>query len=166
MRKLIGITGAHGTGKTQAAMSAAVTLKTENPNARIGLIMECAGECPLPINKDGSEDSQLWMFAEQIRRELDAMRHYDIIVCDRTPADVIAYTWCLGFEPLALAMTKLAADHMTRHYRKFLFRSCVNNPYCFTDGRRDTDPAFREAVESELMSTYRRLMLTERIQYV
>lgn len=166
MRKLIGITGAHGTGKTQAALLRAAALKTELPKKRIGIITEVAGECPLPINKDGSEDSQLWMFAEQIRRELEAMRHYDLIVCDRTPADMIAYTWCLGFEAQALAMIKIAGPHMSRHYQQIIFRTCDKNHYCFADGIRDTDLTFRSAVESELQSTYRRLLLLERIQYV
>ena len=166
MRKLIGITGAHGTGKTHAALVRAAALKTEHPDKRIGIVTEVAGECPFPINKRGNEDAQLWMFAEQLRRELEAMRHYDLIVCDRTPADSIAYTWVLGYDALALAMTKTAAAHMARHYQQIIFRTCDKNRYCLADGIRDTDLAFREAVESELQSTYRRLMLLERIQYV
>lgn len=164
--KLIGITGTHGTGKTQAALYMAQRLKIDNPYLRIGLIMETAAECPLPINQAGSADSQTWLFAEQLRRELDALRHYDLIVCDRTPADVIAYTWCLGLEPLALAMTRMSRDHIAAHYQKMYFRTLLNNDWCVNDGRRDMDLDFRAAVESELTSTYRRLNLTERIQYV
>jgi len=167
VKKLIGITGAHGTGKTQAALSRARAVKDTYPELRVGLLMEVAAECPFPINKEATEDAQLWIFTAQLAREIEMMRHYDLIVCDRTPADAIAYTWCLGFEPMALAMARVAGPYIRRNYQKIIFRTCQKNHFCHADGRRDTDMEFRTAIESELRSVYRRMDLpAELFQYI
>lgn len=163
MKQFIGISGAHGTGKTQAALCRAQAIKGEFPELRVGVLMEIAAECPLPINRDASEDAQLWIFTAQIARELEMMNHYDLIVCDRTPADSIAYTWCLGFEALALTMGRIAGPHIRRHYQQIIFRTINRNHYLYKDGRRDMDPQFRRAVESEMKSIYRRMDLPPEI---
>ncbi len=166
-KKLIGISGTHGTGKTYAAMYMAQAVKNTHPDARVGLLMEIAAECPFPINRESTEDSQLWIFTAQIAREIEMMRHYDIIVCDRTPADTIAYTWCLGFEALALGMCKIAGPHIERHYSEIVFRTMAKNNYCAIDGRRDPDPAWRRDVEFELAGIYRKIgVCKERIRFV
>lgn len=158
-KKLLGISGAHGTGKTYTTLLAAKNLKLAHPDKRIGVLMELAAECPGPINLAATEDSQLWIFTAQITRELEMMPHYDLIVCDRTPADTIAYTWHLGFDSLALTMQRLAADHITRHYGAIVFKSIANNSYCTADGRRMADNGTRKDIEAELESVYRRLNL-------
>ena len=163
VKQLIGISGAHGTGKTQAALHRAQAVKSTFPELRVGVLMEIAAECPFPINRDASEDAQLWIFTAQIAREIEMMKHYDIIVCDRTPADSIAYTWCLGFESLALTMGRLAAPHIRRHYQQIVFRTISRNNYLYKDGRRDLDPEFRRAVESELRSIYNRMDLPKEL---
>lgn len=162
-KKLIGISGAHGTGKTYTTLQLAQFIKAKHPDLRIGVLMELAAECPGPINLASTEDSQLWIFTAQITRELEMMPHYDIIVCDRTPADTIAYTWHLGFDSLALTMQRLAADHIQRHYQLIIFKSIENNPYCTADGRRMPDNGTRADIETELESVYRRLTLPKGI---
>lgn len=164
--KLLGISGTHGTGKTLSALVKAQAVKSTFPNKRVGIITEQASECPLPINKDATADSQLWIFTSQIRRELEMMQHYDLIVCDRTPIDIVAYTWTVGHHAMALGMMNIARLHM-HHYQHILFRTADKNPFHFKDGLRDLDKKFRLDIEMEMRSLYRKLNLPpEKIQYV
>jgi predicted ATPase len=163
-KKLIAFTGAQGTGKTTATFARALHLKHDHPDKRVGILTETASLCPYPINQAATELSQSWIFYTQIHRELDMMQHYDLIVCDRTCVDAIAYTWHQGFEELALSMLAAARCHMHR-YRQIIFRTAQKNHGCFTgDGVRSTDPQYRFRIETELKSLYRRL--NARVEYV
>jgi hypothetical protein len=167
IKPLIGFTGTHGTGKTTAALHRARCIKSNQPEIRVGILLEVASECPWPINKSSTEDSQLWIFTRQVERELSMLRRYDLVVCDRTPADAIAYTWCLGYHALALAMMRIAEQHILKNYQQIIFRRSATNPYHAANGLRDEDPKFRWAVEVELDATYRRMRLPAGlIQYV
>lgn len=166
IKKLIGFSGTHGTGKTTASMVRAAALKTENPTKRIGLLTETAETCPLPINEKGTESSQLWIFTAHIAREIELAARCDLVVCDRTPVDAIAYTYVLGFEALALGMMSTVREYMDRHYQQIILRRAKENPYAYADGRRTTEAVFRQNVETELMHIYRKLGLNGILQYV
>lgn len=152
--KLIAFSGTHGTGKTTAALTHAALLARENPNKHIGLLTEIASECPWPINKKATELSQYWIFTRQMSREIEMMRHYDLIVCDRSIVDSIAYTAVMGFDALAIAMRRLAQPYI-QHYREIIFRTAERNPYwCDNGARESTDARFRQDVEDELRRIY------------
>jgi hypothetical protein len=157
MPKLIAISGAHGTGKTMTALSIAAESSALHPEKRIGLLTELASECPFPINKESSQDSQMWLFCRQISREIEMMGFYDLVVCDRSCVDVISYTAVLGWDVAALSMKRVAAAHM-HHYKKIMFKTIVNNPYWYHNGRREVlDRKFRDDVEAEMKGVYRYL---------
>jgi predicted ATPase len=155
MPKLIAVSGAHGTGKTMTALHVAAELSKAHPEKRIGLMTEIASECPFPINKAADPDAQMWIFTRQIVREIELMASYDLVVCDRSIVDPIAYTAELGFDVLALAMKRLAKEHLG-HYKKIIFKTILNNPYWFHNGRREvSDRRFRDNVEAEMKGLYR-----------
>jgi len=161
---LIAFTGTHGTGKTTAVFDTAAKLKKENPTQRIGILSEVAGTCPYPINLDATELSQDWIFHTHIHRELDAMQHYDLIVCDRTCVDCISYTWIAGFHDLALAQLAIAQWHV-RYYRRIIFRQMDTMEYWYPDKCRESDDAhFRANMQKQLKSLYKRL--GARVEYV
>jgi tRNA uridine 5-carbamoylmethylation protein Kti12 len=84
-------TGSHGTGKTTAAYDLATALKKEGYD--VNIITEAARSHPkhLPINENATIETQEWIFAEMLKRELEA--NAQIAICDRTLLDVFAYTY-------------------------------------------------------------------------
>jgi predicted ATPase len=157
MPNLIAVSGAHGTGKTMTALKIAGELSAAHPEKRIGLLAELASECPFPINKESSQDAQVWLFSRQISREIEMMGFYDLVVCDRSCVDVIAYTAVLGWDVAALSMRRMAAAHL-HHYSRIIFKTIINNPYWYHNGRREvSDRKFRDDVEAEMMGVYRAL---------
>jgi len=93
-----------------------------------------------------------------IRREIEMMSKYDIIIADRSCIDAIGYTKALGFFDLAEAMLDIARIHATA-YKKIFFRLRKNNPYNYDDGLRDTDDGFRRDVEDAIYKTLESLKL-------
>ena len=55
----IAISGSHGTGKSSYVYKKAQEEKIENPTKRISIVSEVARDCPFPINKTATEQSQL-----------------------------------------------------------------------------------------------------------
>ena len=164
--RIIAVSGTHGTGKTTAAYTRAADLKKQYPQKTIGFICETATLCPYPINREACPTAQAWIFHAQIKAELDALYWYDMVVSDRTCIDAIAYTWCLGFHELALAMIRMAGVHV-QNYKEIHFHLAKDHPCCFDDGVRDqSDDQWRSQVESEMLSIYSRFTTMERLRYV
>lgn len=157
MKKVISYTGSHGTGKSTAAAQTYNKLKICHPTKSIRLLCDLEADCPFPINTETTEDAQLWMFSNQLQTELVALSRFDILVTDRTIVDIIAYTYCAGFQGLACAMLGIAEQYVG-HYTEINFKKIEDNPYCFPDGIRDAENmAFRGGLESILIETYRQL---------
>lgn len=164
--KIIAYSGTHGTGKTTAVYSKAASLKKQHPQKSVGIITETAPFCPFPINKEATEAAQSWIFHTQIKKELEAIRFYDLVVSDRTCIDPIAYTWARGFMNLSTAMVLMAHQHLD-HYHKIFFRTLEANQYWIPDGiRESSDKAFREKVQEKLYRLYNSLPVAEIMQYV
>lgn len=159
-KQIVAYTGSHGTGKSTAAAQTYHELKLSHPTSSIRLLCDLEADCPFPINHETTEDAQLWMFTNQIQAELVALERFDVLVTDRTVVDIIAYTYCAGFQELACAMIGIAEQHVG-HYTEINFKKVNDNPYCFPDGIRDTsNAAFRSEVENLLIETYRQLELS------
>ena len=144
--------GSHSVGKTFAALKLARDLKTEHPNMSVGMIQEVARHCPFPINTDATDESALWIFSEQIRKELDYSTKYDILVCDRSIMDTVAYARinkCKYAGPMFQV-----AEKFVESYDKIIFMTIENNNFLFDDGVRSIDPEFRRLVEEELVRMY------------
>lgn len=157
MSSVLSSSGSHGTGKSTYAGQIYHEQKRKNPNASVRLLCDLEADCPYPINHDTTEQSQLWIFSNQIRAELFALSRFDILVTDRTVVDTIAYTYCAGFQELACAMLGLAQQHVGL-YNEINFRQIKNNPFCYPDGIRETDDfAFRLQVECTLKEMYSEL---------
>lgn len=155
---IIACTGSHSTGKTTAAMIRARKLKQEHPDLLIYLQQENTPFCPTPINGCTRKDSALWVFGESLRRNIELLQRFDIVVADRTVLDPAAYAMATGYFELAEDIARLAAHHMSR-YREIHFHTIANNDHLHADGHRDTDPAWRQRVERNLLTLYSRIGL-------
>lgn len=151
----IAFTGSHGCGKTTAAFELCHKMKLEHPNKRVEILHENAARAPNGLfNKKGTPESQLWIFSNQMRSEIELTNFYDIVVCDRTVFDSIAYTIWLGHVDLAEDMFNLALTHL-KSYDEIIFKQIKTNDYLKDCEHRDTkDLEYRRIIEDHLMKLY------------
>ena len=152
------LSGTHGVGKSTKVYEEAYRLKMAEPNKEIGILLENARLCPLPVNKKSTVESQLWIFGNQMAREIELCRTYDILICDRTVADVVAYSYVFGFENLADSLLEVCKSYINT-YDEITLNTIAKNDYWFECGIRDTtDILYREAVERQLIAIYEELL--------
>jgi len=149
----IAFSGSHGTGKTFSAYNKVVELKLQNKNKSICILNELARESPFPINRETTENSQLWIFLNQISEELEMETKYDIIVCDRTVVDVLAYSEYRGFDRLVKMLYPLAKEWI-QTYEQIYFNQIRTNQHNYVDNVRDTDEDFRNNIEDIMVKYY------------
>ena len=152
MQKLkVGITGAHGTGKTSLAHSLVGHLKELGFNA--GYIREFVRDCPLPVGteKENSTAAQIWILCRQLIEELEASHKYDILICDRTVIDNYAYLlWNLrAGRPASEELQKIGASILDSwaHTYDFIIKLPITVQLS-ADGFRSTDVKWQQEIDS------------------
>ena len=159
----IAFSGAQGTGKTYSTLEKAKELKIKHPNKTVGVLSENAINCPLPINQEATFKSQLWIFADQLRKEIEMSCKFDILVCDRAIFDAIAYTWRI--DPKLGNYMLGIGQRILNTYTTIYFKRAKTNNYVIDDGLRDTDVNFREEIDKILEDIYyRKLKATNVIE--
>lgn len=143
----IGVLGTHGTGKTTFAMALAAHLKGADPSKRVGLVSEVARSCPFRLNEGATHDAQAWVFHQQFIREIEAAARNDIIVCDRTVFDALAYSRHRGFMVQVTTGLDMALDWFNTYDRLYWLRP-VQLPE--DDGFRSTSLSFQRAIDDIL----------------
>jgi thymidylate kinase len=146
----IAFMGSHGVGKTTLCFELAASLK--RLDLSVDLVKEVARRCPLPINRDTTQDAQQWILHTQIAEEISLATDYDIIVCDRAVLDNYAYlVHAAGKRP---ELENLVRHWMTTYH--LLVKVPIIAPPRF-DGTRDVSPGFQEAIDGlidELLQAY------------
>ena len=145
----IAFSGAHGTGKTTSVLEKAKELKIKYPTKTVGVLSENAINCPLPINQEATTESQLWIFGDQLRKEIEMTTKFNILVCDRSIFDTIAYTKLVN-EDVAFHMFGMIVRGFVETYDTIYFKRIQNNDFFVADGLRDTDREYRQKVEDAL----------------
>lgn len=118
----IGLSGTHGSGKTTLVNY--LTGKLKYCNINIGCMAETARTSPFILKGERSINTQTHIFFKQIELEiLDKLSNYDIIVTDRTPIDMLAYTEI--FSPENTQTIKMMHDVCSWYMQsyKWLFRT-------------------------------------------
>jgi predicted ATPase len=153
-------TGTHSTGKTTAVRALHKKMHFAHPDKRVGIVREVARDCPYPVvglgNSQPNPISQQWIFHQQAAAELAARARYDIVICDRTVCDCIAYTLAGGLSDLAASFLRLARWHVEIYDRVIFRRARLDVPPA-DDGFRNLDNDFRLRVEGCLLEVYHRL---------
>jgi predicted ATPase len=148
----IGITGAHGTGKT-TLMNAFVKRHPEFKR-----ITEVARDCPFPINEGTTDKAQRWILHEMINRELGA--YPNDMITDRTTLDSWAYTKRATMkgtikEETSMEIGRIAMPWMLTYDYVFYV------PIEFElkqDGVRSVDRLFQKDIDSYMRVGYDRKM--------
>jgi len=152
----IAFSGSHATGKTSSVFDLCAKYKKEYSGKTINSLTEVARECPFSINENAEEKAQMWIFTSQLKKEMEYERFYDVVVCDRSIVDCIAYTFVVGFHELGAKMKTLVENYVGT-YDKIYFKTIVNNPYLCEDGVRSFDKNFQQSVEDTMRLVYRHL---------
>lgn len=150
----VAFSGAQGTGKSLSAYQKVAELKLEKPDKSVVIVNELATESPFPINNSATRESQLWIFVSQIQRELKLGSKYDILVCDRSVCDNLAYASFLEFYDLIEALLPLATMHI-KTYDMIYFKTVENNPYLRDDGVRLADINVAKEIQRTMKDFYR-----------
>ncbi len=147
----IAYSGSHGTGKTSCVYSESYNQKMMNPSKSVCAMNEVARDCPFNINLDSTYISQLWIFNNQIVREIELSHRYDILICDRTVVDCIAYSKAFGLNDLYEHTYGLCKGWIST-YDRIIFNTIENNPFYHEDGKRCT--VLRKEVQDIMLSIY------------
>jgi len=139
----IAFCGTHGTGKTTLVLQMAATIKSTYPAKRVGITTEQARNCPLPINEQARLESQLWIYHSQFVAEIEAQAHNDIVACDRSVLDAVAYAGYHGMDNL-VANCQAQVQAWWKTYETVVF--CRPNTLPVADGVRSNNRHFQMAV--------------------
>lgn len=136
----IAFIGTHGVGKTTLCFELAAALK--RLDLSVDLVKEVARGCPLPINRDTTDDAQNWILHTQVAREIELSTAFDVIVCDRAVVDNYAYM-------VHAAGRRPEIEPFIRHWMD-TYDLLVKVPVIAAptyDGTRDTSVEFQMAID-------------------
>jgi thymidylate kinase len=161
----IAYTGSHGTGKTTSVFDSGHVLKIKNPTKKIGLFYDATRRAPA-CNDTATIESQLWLFCYRIQEELKLCSEYDIVVCDRTVFDSIAYCYHFGFTKLAENSLEFAKNIFLKTYDKIIFKTIKHNQFLKDDKIRNTkDLNYQQKIEDILLQIYTDLQIINTPQF-
>ncbi len=143
MSKLIAITGTHGTGKTTLSFQLAAEYKKLGANVKI--IQEVARTCPFPLNAEMTRETALWIYHEHSKKELEACRDHDVVICDRTSFDSFVYAECLDLN-IPVEVSQCAYNHIFEYNILYFIRPKITAGIIH-DGIRSTSPEFQGAID-------------------
>ncbi len=150
-KKIIAVSGTHGTSKSTIAYSLASFLKKQGKNVIV--LNELARECPLPINQEAGDWTQVWVICSQITKEIEMVNNYEYIITDRSVLDAYCYGKVLGSSTLGWTCDYLLpflVAHIKNHYKKLYLLDPPSFNFNIEDGVRDTNDKFRLDVHNEL----------------
>jgi thymidylate kinase len=148
----IAFIGTHGVGKTSTCYFLAYLIKAkllEGSDARVEVVSEVArilaDEQKIPLNEQTTLSAQQMIARKQIQMETEASDHNDIVICDRSYMDNIAYA--------EHKFGKQQMFHQTgpawmKTY-DYLFKVPITKRP-FEDGIRSTDPEFQKAIDKRI----------------
>jgi len=143
MAKLIAITGTHGTGKTTLSFQLAAEYKKLGANVKI--IQEVARSCPFPLNENMTCETALWIYHEHSKKELEACRDHDVVICDRTSFDSFVYAECLDLD-INIGLKACALSHLYDYDYIYFVRPKITSGIT-PDGVRSTSIEFQVKVD-------------------
>lgn len=149
----IGVTGTHGVGKTTFALRITGHLTKIYPGENIGLLAEVARQCPFAINENTTREAQLWLFHMQMPAEIEMAVKNEILVCDRTILDSLAYAQWAGFLDMVDAYLPIAIDWVDTYDEIYWMRP--NGGQLVDDGFRSIDPDFQNEIDQIFAGWFR-----------
>lgn len=140
----IAFIGTHSCGKTTLVYELCTELKKRN--FHVGQLEEIARSCPLPINEQTTKDAQTWILVTTISKEIELLKRYDHLVCDRSVLDNYAYFYHkFGHDKTLFDLVKSWVQTYD-----FLFKVPINKEYLRPDDTRTTDFTFQNDIDKKV----------------
>lgn len=149
----IAFTGTHCSGKTTAVYGLGARLKRQLAQANVGVVDEPARYSPYPINREVTENGQIWIGMNQIVEEMRRADRNEVVICDRTVVDNLAYVLEAGLDEAYLAMAPLAW-YWVRTYDAIVYMPPLP---LVEDGVRADEVYFQERINHRLRGLYKDL---------
>ncbi|MBI1973366.1 AAA family ATPase [Candidatus Micrarchaeota archaeon] len=158
----LAIIGTHGTGKTSLAHAVMSALKEAGINA--GMTQEQVRNCPIKIGTENEKNvkAELWIICRQIADEVEKSAAHDVVVCDRSVLDTLAYyTWMLERDS-KLAESDVVADRAAHKlvdewlssYNHFFYVQRSESTLV-PDGFRSTSPEWQREIDDIVLRLMR-----------
>lgn len=163
--KLVAVDGSHGSGKTTLVAGIVAALKARHVHA--ASLPEVARKSPFledAIFRDVEYDAVLeaHLFATQIAEELLTSRHHEVLLCDRTLVNVVAYAEALlgdavpATRQLIGAMRNFAKPY-ARFYDRIFLLVDTYDPTLTRDPFRPHDRTLQHDIHKQLLECYAEL---------
>lgn len=159
MRKIIAISGTHGSGKSTIAYSLCAKMKLAGKN--VVVLDELARKCPFEINKGAGTITPIWLTCKQLLEELELQENFEYVIVDRSALDAYCYNLAIHDKSTEIMDNYLPVicSHMRACYYKVYIPDMVAFNFQIDDGVRDLDPKFREKVQTVLIGMFDKLEL-------
>lgn len=142
----IALIGTHGVGKTTTAYGIGHILKKLRYDTEV--LYETARKCPLPINKMGSKDSQLWILSKQLEQESLINSKIDFAICDRSVLDIYVYSK-MNNPKFAESLLPFILEHMKTY--DFIFYLPIKEGYLKSDNKRSSDAQYQSEIDDGMI---------------
>jgi GTPase SAR1 family protein len=154
----LAVGGAHSTGKSTFLARLQKGLTEQGvPFETVG---DLATKCPLPILRDHTIESTLWIVSRGISEEIAAAHKSRVVLVDRPVADAWAYLKATGKEIDLTSVAGLTLQGTIQewmHSYNLLYQSELDDSVAIVNEKnRDLDAAYRKTVAREMESAYRR----------
>lgn len=158
--RLIGIEGSHGTGKSTLALAVAAECKRRHTHA--ACLTERARHSPFVedavIHKTGkiTVHGELHLLASQIEYEHREARYHQVLICDKTVANVLGYSRLLLADNSSIATGQLIGSlqpFLTEYVKLYDFVFFCNDLYDLTtteDPFRPRDALFQKQASAAI----------------
>lgn len=163
----IAVGGAHSTGKSTFIRGVHRALQDRGVESCI--VTDLAVRCPLPILRQHTVESTLWIVTTGIAEEIAACHRSPVVLVDRPVIDAWAYLMAVGGSEAALPNSPATATLRTAVLNwlpsySLLYRSEIDvNIAIENDKSRDLDPLYRAEVGRQMLSAYETFGMKSRV---
>lgn len=149
----IGISGSHSTGKSTFIRS--LTNFLDDKSIEYKVVSDLASICPLPILREHTVESTLWIGSTGISREIEAEYNSRVVIVDRSIIDCWVYfnAVCKGKYPednSKLATLRNMISNWLPTY-DFIYQTVIDETIKIEDNKgRDLDNDYRKLIGDEM----------------
>jgi len=150
----IAVSGSHSTGKTTFLNDLSKLLIKKKVDFKI--IGDLAIKCPLPILKEHTVESTLWIASEGIIKEIESENATKVVLVDRPILDCWAYfnVVCQGkyeeTDPKLKTLIQMITNWLPTY--DYIYQTVINENIPIEDNKgRDLNPEYRRQIGDELI---------------
>ena len=161
----IAISGTHSTGKSTALR--AVGSHLERSGYKVLMVSDLAIKCPLPILRNHTAASSLWIASSGVSQEIECEADADIVLVDRPIIDAWGYLMAATIKPSHDSRALLTLEALIQRWMPsydFVFSTQLDPSIKIENAKnRDLDEVYRADVAHNIIESYARFGVEPRI---